>query len=254
MSRVTTTNLSLGAWDEGDHPGAGSKTVLSANTGLNGNWLILDAAVGVGHDSAGAHRANVIDGPNLKTTVADATTIALQGSPLKLSVIGIGSQHIVAGAVVEAGLGALSVSTGKIQDDAVTAAKIGPGAVDATAIGSDAVTTVKILNANVTAAKLEQKTYKARMSQTSTNAPVETVVIKNTFISPTIVWSRVSSGLYRASLAGGFIAAKTLALFSPYGSFDHGHIEIEQADGTVDFYCSGGDGTFYVNVMIEEYP
>lgn len=137
MSRSTTTNLSLGVWDEGDNPGAGSKTVLAANTGLNGNWLGLDAAVGTGHTSAGAHKADVIDGPNLKTTVADASTIELTGSPLKLS--------IKAG-----GVGGTQLATG-----AVTAGKIATGGVSSTdQLASDVVTTAKILDANVTSAKI----------------------------------------------------------------------------------------------------
>lgn len=137
MSRTATSNLALGCFDEGDNPGAGSKTVVSANVGLNGNWLILDAAVGVGHTAAGAHRADVIDGPNLKTTTADGSTIQLTGSPLKLNVKDLG------------------ITTGKIADDAVTAAKIADGAIDAAAkLASDVVTTAKILDANVTLGKL----------------------------------------------------------------------------------------------------
>jgi len=137
MSRVETSILKLGAWDEGDNPGAGSKTVVSANTGLNGNWLILDTAVGIGHTAAGAHAADVIDGPNLKTTVADGVAIQLTGTPLKLNLKDGG------------------IATAKIADDAVTAAKLADACIDAAAkLAADVVITAKILDANVTLAKL----------------------------------------------------------------------------------------------------
>jgi len=115
MSRSTTTNLSLGVFDEGDNPGAGSKTV--ANTGLNGNWLILDAAVGVGHNADGTHKADVIDGPNLKTSCADASTIQLTGSPLKLNV----------------------------KDDGITGAKIAAAFADNVTIAASAATGSKTI-------------------------------------------------------------------------------------------------------------
>jgi len=137
MSRVETANLALGCWDESDNPGAGSKTVVSANTGLNGNWLILDTAVGTGHTAAGAHASDVIDGPNLKTTVADGVAIQLTGTPLKLNLKDGG------------------IATAKIADDAVTADKLADGCIDAAAkLAADVVITAKILDANVTLAKL----------------------------------------------------------------------------------------------------
>lgn len=85
MAYVVTPRLGLGTWPDGENPGAGSQTVISA--GLNGNWLILDEAVGLQHNANGTHKTDIIDGPNLKTTVADGVMIALTGSPLKLGII-----------------------------------------------------------------------------------------------------------------------------------------------------------------------
>jgi hypothetical protein len=136
MSRTVDAN-GVATWDEGDNPGAGSKTVLVGNTGINGNWLLFALGIFTGHTSAGAHKSDVIDGPNLKTTVADASTIQLTGSPLKLS--------------VKAG----GIGTTQLADDAVTADKLADGAVDAAAkLAADVVTTTKILDANVTHGKL----------------------------------------------------------------------------------------------------
>jgi hypothetical protein len=117
MSRTATANLALGAFDEGDNPGAGSKTVAAGNVGLNGNWLILDAAVGVGHNADGTHKADVIDGPNLKTSAADASTIQLTGSPLKLNV----------------------------KDDGITGAKIAAAFADNVTIAASAATGTKTI-------------------------------------------------------------------------------------------------------------
>lgn len=117
MSRTATANLALGCFDEGDNPGAGSKTVVTSNVGLNGNWLILDAAVGVGHNADGTHKADVIDGPNLKTSCADASTIQLTGSPLKLN----------------------------IKDDGVTGAKIAAAFADGVTIAASAATGAKTI-------------------------------------------------------------------------------------------------------------
>lgn len=79
MARKATTNLSLGTWAQNENPGAGSQSVKDG-AGLNNNWLILDEAVGTEHTAAGAHKSNVIDKGNLKTTVCDATTIEKDAS------------------------------------------------------------------------------------------------------------------------------------------------------------------------------
>lgn len=162
MSRVTTSNLSLGVWDEADNPGAGSKTVAAGNVGLNGNWLILDTAVGVGHDSAGAHKSDVIDGPSLKTSVADGSTIQLTGSPLKLQVKddGVTGAKIAAAAVDDSTLEATAATGAKsfrVKDDGITGAKIAAAVVDDSTLEATAATgakTFRIKDDGVTAAKI----------------------------------------------------------------------------------------------------
>jgi hypothetical protein len=94
MARVGTPLLNLGCWLDGENPGAGSQTV--DNTGLNGNWIKLDTATGVGHNSDGSHKADSIDGPSLKTSAFDGSSLELVGSPRKGQVkpLGIHKGHI----------------------------------------------------------------------------------------------------------------------------------------------------------------
>jgi hypothetical protein len=60
------------------------------------------------------------------------------------------------------------------------------------------------------------KRYKALLTQTSTNAPVATV-IENT-LGGTLVWGRTSAGLYTATLSGVFTENKTIfpGFLAPY--------------------------------------
>jgi hypothetical protein len=81
------------------------------------------------HNADGSHKADVIDGPNLKTTVADATGIQLTGTPLKLN----------------------------LKDDGVTGAKIAAAFADGSTLETSAATgakTIRIKDAGVTKAKL----------------------------------------------------------------------------------------------------
>lgn len=76
----------------------------------------------------------------------------------------------------------------------------------------------------------QPKVYKAFISQSGVSAPIETLVVQNTFGSP-IVWSYISTGVYRATLAGAFTVgksvgkctkvdiAKTHSMHSPLNSF-----------------------------------
>lgn len=84
MARVGTPNLNIGMWLDGENPGAGSQA--GDSTGLNGNSWKLDIAVGTEHNANGTHKTNIIDGAQLKTTVADGSTIVHTGAPLKLGV------------------------------------------------------------------------------------------------------------------------------------------------------------------------
>jgi hypothetical protein len=53
------------------------------------------------------------------------------------------------------------------------------------------------------------KVYRALLTQTGTDAPVATV-LENT-LGASVVWTRDDVGAYRATLAGAFPAAKTIA-------------------------------------------
>jgi len=144
MSRSTTTNLALGVWDQGDNPGAGSKTVLTGNSGLNFNWLQVDVTAGVGHNIDGTHKTDVIDGPNLKTTAADGSSLELSGSPLKLRI----RQH----ATIDANRG---IVTDMIKDAQITGLKIAVGAINNVShFATGIIPTAAIANFNVTTPKL----------------------------------------------------------------------------------------------------
>jgi hypothetical protein len=134
MSRVATTNLALGTWTDGENPGAGSQSVDS--TGLNGNFIKIDTAVGTGHTTAGAHKAHVITGENLHAGVVDGATMDYDTSSHYLKVKALG--------IAAAQLNTDAVETLKIKDANVTAAKL----------ATDAVETAKIKDAQVTHAKM----------------------------------------------------------------------------------------------------
>jgi len=59
------------------------------------------------------------------------------------------------------------------------------------------------------------ETYVALLTQTGTSAPVATVLRND--LDGTVVWSYVSPGVYRATLAGAFLADKTAVLITGGG-------------------------------------
>lgn len=163
MARISTGSLDLGTWAEGEAPGAGSQT--EDNPGLNGNWIKIQRQVGTGHNADGTHKNDIIDGPNLRTSVADGASLELTGSPLKLRVkaLGITTAMIADDAVTAAKLADdasvdanRAVTTNHIRDAAVTAAKI----------ATDAVTTAKIAGANVTAPKISHDNNRTKFIYT----------------------------------------------------------------------------------------
>jgi hypothetical protein len=83
---------------------------------------------------------------------------------------------------------------------------------DITTIEGDITT----LQADVEALQPKYKVYTALMSQTGTNAPTATI-LENTIGA--IVWTRVSAGVYRATLADTFLIDK-LFIPCPNGGFD----------------------------------
>lgn len=148
MSTTYTPNLSLPVYDEGDNPGAGSKTATTGG-GLNQQMTILDNAVGVGHTAAGAHRDDVIDGNSLKSTVADGSTLETSAGTgaktIRIKDLGVTSGKLASGAVV----------AGKIANGAIDAsAQIVDGVVSTGKIADSGVTTIKINDDAVTAGKI----------------------------------------------------------------------------------------------------
>ncbi len=194
MSLVLTSNLSLGTWADGENPGAGSQTVN--NSGLNGNWLKLDTAVGTEHNTDGTHKDDKIAGSSIKAAFADGSTLEMSAST--------GSKAI------------------RVKDDGVTGAKLNSNVVDNTTLEVSAssgtktirikdggVATAKIADAAVTTAKLEYKEYAAYLNQSGTSAPTATI-IKNT-LGATPTFSRTSAGVYAISCAE-FTTGKTVAI------------------------------------------
>ena len=168
MSRSTTPKLGLGVWDQNDKPGAGSKTVKTGNTGLNGDWLILDDALGTQHNTDGTHKNDMIDGPNLKTTSADGSSIELAGSPLKLGVklLGIQKGHINSNVVDGVSL-QKNPTSGALELLSVVAGKIlgtGTGkAVDGSTIGLNGSNELEVKDAGITAAKLSHNNVRTKI-------------------------------------------------------------------------------------------
>lgn len=143
MARVGTPNLNLGTWLDGENPGAGDQA--TDNTGLNGNWIKLDLAVGTEHNSNGTHKDDKITGANLKNTIVDGATLeasAASGAKVfRVKDLGVTTDKI----------NDLAVTTGKIADDAVDAVKLKD---DATVDANRAVTTNHIRDLAVSTAKI----------------------------------------------------------------------------------------------------
>jgi len=100
--------------------------------------------------------------------------------------------------------------------------------------------------------------YTALLNQTSTNAPVATV-LKNT-LGGTVVWTRTSPGLYVGTLTGAFTANKTWCI-SINGVGNHEVISrIHRAnDNQVEIYATDtnvfdDDILVDTNVEIRVYP
>ena len=151
MARIATSNLSMGTWEEGENPSAGSQTVKGGN-GLNDNWLILDEAVGTEHTAAGAHRDDVITGASIASSIVDNTTLtysAATGSKyFYVKSGGIGATQLGTGAVTTTKIGTGAVTSNELGSSAVVEAKVGTGAITNTKIGDDAVTAAKISHDN----------------------------------------------------------------------------------------------------------
>lgn len=143
MARTATaTNGALWVWDDNDNPGAGPKgtDVQEGGTGLNANWETLDRLF-TEHNTDGTHKADKITGANLKTNVADGTTLEYSGSSIRIKDAGVATAKIAD----------LAVSTAKLADDAVDSTKLKD---DASVDGNRAVTTNHIRDSAVTLSKM----------------------------------------------------------------------------------------------------
>jgi hypothetical protein len=116
MSRVATTFLNLGTWREDENAGAGSQTI--DNNFLNGNWIKIDTALGTGHNADGSHKAGVIIGTNLASSVVDDSSLEYYSTSHYIRVKALGIIHSLLGlaAVQRDNLHANTVSYGLTQD------------------------------------------------------------------------------------------------------------------------------------------
>lgn len=168
MARVGTINLNLGTWLDAENPGAGSQTV--DNTGLNGDKIKLDTAVGAEHNANGTHKDDKIDGPALKTTVADGSTLQASGTPRKLSVKdeGITGIKLNAGVVdndsleVSAATGAKTLRIKQIKAGKILGAGTGK-AVDGTTIGLNGSNELEVKDDGVNAAKISHDNNRTKI-------------------------------------------------------------------------------------------
>lgn len=157
MARVGTTNLNLGTWLDAENPGAGSQTV--DNTGLNGDKIKIDVAVGAEHNANGTHKDDKIDGPSLKTTVADGSSLEATGTPRKLQVKALGIQkgHINSN-VADGDSLQKNGTSGALEIKTIKAGKLlGSGAgkaVDGTTIGLNGSNELEVKDDGITAGKI----------------------------------------------------------------------------------------------------
>jgi hypothetical protein len=157
MARVGTTYLNLGMWTDDEDPGAGSQAV--DNVGLNGDKIKIDTAVGPSHNPDGSHKADVIDGPSLKTTTVDGATLQATGTPRKLSVkdLGIQKNHIHSN-VADTDSLQKNGTSGQLEIKTVKAGKLlgtGTGkAVDDSTINLNASNELQVKDLGITMAKL----------------------------------------------------------------------------------------------------
>ena len=205
MARVATSQLGLGTWLDNENPGAGSQSIVS--TGANGNMIILDIAVGTEHNADGTHKANKIDKGNLKTTVADGTTIE------KDATVGL---RVKDGGITAAKLAASSIPVGgsQVQAKAIAASMLADGCIDVGGLkiaagalktadyGALSITAAAIAANTITSDKMEYKTLRGYLNQASTGDPVLTIVKNTLGYTPTV--SRTGVGVYNLISGGGF--------------------------------------------------
>ena len=205
MSRVATSNLGLGTFLDGENPGAGSQTIRS--TGLNDLAVELDIAVGTEHNADGTHKANKIDKAQLKTTVADGSTIEKDATVgLRVKDAGITAAKLAANAIAvgDDTVQAKAIAAPMLADGCIDVGglKIAAGALKAADYGALSVTAAAIAANTITSDKLEYKTLRGYLNQASTGDPVLTIVKNTLGYTPTV--SRTGVGVYNLISGGGF--------------------------------------------------
>ena len=80
--------------------------------------------------------------------------------------------------------------------------------------GDFGLTLVKELNDNFIEVSNTSKYYTAFISQTGTNAPVVTSILKDTIGSP--AWARTAAGTYTLTKVGAFTSGKTVPIDDNY--------------------------------------
>lgn len=160
MSRGTTTNLSLGVWDDGDNPGAGSKTVISGNTGLNMNWLRVDETIGGEHNTNGTHKDDKINGNSIKQSATDGTTLTTNNATgakvLKIADGGVGATQLADTSITNVKISNQTILPAKLDSSsAISGYPLTAGAttpsyaqLGTTGIADDAITAAKISHDN----------------------------------------------------------------------------------------------------------
>jgi hypothetical protein len=217
MARVGTPNLNLGTWVDGENPGAGDQ--VTDNTGLNGNFIKLDTAIGAEHNANGSHKDDKIEGRSLKAAIADGATLeataATGAKTFRVKDSGISAAKLAVDAVETAKIKDSNVTAAKLAADAVETAKIKDANVTAVKLAADAVETAKIKNSNVTTEKLEYKEIIILLSQAGTADPAMTIIKNSSGYS--LYASRSSTGVYVVNDGEGghiFTTGKSIAVHS----------------------------------------
>ena len=120
MALVTTTNLSLKTFADGDNPGAGSQTTSSGNTGLNANALIIDTALGTFHNADGSHKANAVTGSCLAASIVDNSSLQLSSNQLSIKALGVLTSHIALLNITNALIANQTILPAKMDSNAAT--------------------------------------------------------------------------------------------------------------------------------------
>ena len=229
MARLGTPLLGLGTWLDNEYPGAGSQTV--PNTGINGNWLIIDVGLGTEHNADGSHRANVIKGSNLiqagGNSVVDGATLEFSANKIRVKAASLNGTHLnqAAGQTVDGVTLEFAANVMRVKDGGLPLTKMG------------------------------YKLYVAFVTQVGAADPTVTVIANSLGGVP--VWTRIAAGLYRCSLAATFTANKVGVLFGPYGSFTRGPVYYQDDPNFISFFAynaagASADGMLYgtVNIMV----